>query len=66
VGDFCEAIFFGLICLQFYTCGGSHIAAGIRGTFIRTIAEHMNGDEAQATEMFKKIQSERYATDVFG
>ncbi|KAB5589306.1 Cytochrome P450 family protein [Ceratobasidium theobromae] len=51
---------------KFYTCGGSQVATGIRETFIRIIAEHINGDEAQATELFKKIQSERYATDVFG
>ncbi|CAE6527638.1 unnamed protein product [Rhizoctonia solani] len=49
---------------KFYTCGGSHIAAGIRETFIRIIGEHFG--EEQAEDVFKKIQSERYATDVFG
>ncbi|CAE6533625.1 unnamed protein product [Rhizoctonia solani] len=49
---------------KFYTCGGSHIAVGIRETFIRIIGEHFG--EEQAEDMFKKIQSERYATDVFG
>ncbi|KAB5589304.1 Cytochrome P450 family protein [Ceratobasidium theobromae] len=51
---------------KFYTCGGSQIAAEIRETFIRIIAEYVNGDETQGAELFKKIQSERYATDVFG
>ncbi|KAB5590413.1 Cytochrome P450 family protein [Ceratobasidium theobromae] len=51
---------------KFYTCGGSQIAAGIRETFIRIIAEYVSGNETQAAELFKKIQSERYATDVFG
>ncbi|CAE6503919.1 unnamed protein product [Rhizoctonia solani] len=49
---------------KFYTCGGSHIAVGIRETFIRIIGEHFG--EEQAEDVFKKIQSERYATDVFG
>ncbi|KAF8713295.1 cytochrome P450, partial [Rhizoctonia solani] len=49
---------------KFYTCGGSHIAAGIRETFIRIIGEYFG--EQRPEEVFKKIQSERYATDVFG
>ncbi|CEL62385.1 NADPH-ferrihemoprotein reductase [Rhizoctonia solani AG-1 IB] len=49
---------------KFYTCGGSHIAAGIRESFIRIVGEHFG--EQPAEEVFKKIQSERYATDVFG
>ncbi|ELU42337.1 fatty acid hydroxylase, putative [Rhizoctonia solani AG-1 IA] len=49
---------------KFYTCGGSHIAAGIRETFIRIVGEYFG--EQRPEEVFKKIQSERYATDVFG
>ncbi|KAJ1303518.1 hypothetical protein OPQ81_011703 [Rhizoctonia solani] len=49
---------------KFYTCGGSHIAVGIREVFIRIIGEHIG--EEQAEDVFKKIQPERYATDVFG
>ncbi|CAE6469239.1 unnamed protein product [Rhizoctonia solani] len=50
---------------KFYTCGGSHIAAGIREVFIRILAERLNGDQVQAEEEFRKIQFERYATPRF-
>ncbi|CAE6472258.1 unnamed protein product, partial [Rhizoctonia solani] len=49
---------------KFYTCGGSQIAIGIRETFIRIIGEHFGKEQAE--DIFKRIQSERYATDVFG
>ncbi|KAH7336792.1 bifunctional P-450:NADPH-P450 reductase [Rhizoctonia solani] len=49
---------------KFYTCGGSHIAVGVRETFIRIIGEHFGKEQAE--DIFKSIQSERYATDVFG
>ncbi|KAG9121016.1 hypothetical protein FRC07_003217, partial [Ceratobasidium sp. 392] len=51
---------------KFYTCGGNQIAAGVRDACIRIIAEHKGGDEAATAEMWKSIQAERYATDVFG
>ncbi|KAG8740203.1 hypothetical protein FRC10_004604 [Ceratobasidium sp. 414] len=51
---------------KFYTCGGNQVAAGVRDACIRIIAERKGGDEAATAEMWKTIQSERYATDVFG
>ncbi|KAG9088707.1 hypothetical protein FS749_001950 [Ceratobasidium sp. UAMH 11750] len=51
---------------KFYTCGGNHVAAGVRDACIRIIAEDKGGDEAVTAEAWKAIQSERYATDVFG
>ncbi|ELU42330.1 hypothetical protein AG1IA_03635 [Rhizoctonia solani AG-1 IA] len=51
----------------FYTCGGNHVATGIRDACVRIIAEGKEGmDEERLEEIWKKIQSERYATDVFG
>ncbi|KAG8773052.1 hypothetical protein FRC12_002757 [Ceratobasidium sp. 428] len=51
---------------KFYTCGGNQIAAGVRDACMRIISEHKGGDEVATTEMWKNIQAERYATDVFG
>ncbi|GAB1520894.1 hypothetical protein RhiTH_003983 [Rhizoctonia solani] len=52
---------------KFYTCGGNHVATGIRDACVRIIAEGKEGmDEERLEEIWKKIQSERYATDVFG
>ncbi|KAF8755039.1 cytochrome P450 [Rhizoctonia solani] len=49
---------------EYFDNGPSHIAAGIRETFIRIVGEYFG--EQRPEEVFKKIQSERYATDVFG
>ncbi|KAF8755042.1 cytochrome P450 [Rhizoctonia solani] len=52
---------------KFYTCGGNHVAMGIRDACIRIIAEGKEGiDQERVEEIWKRIQSERYATDVFG
>ncbi|CAE6508332.1 unnamed protein product [Rhizoctonia solani] len=52
---------------KFYTCGGNHVATGIREALVRIIAEGKEGvDEKRAQEIWNKIQAERYATDVFG
>ncbi|CAE6437995.1 unnamed protein product [Rhizoctonia solani] len=51
---------------KFYTCGRSYIAAALRSTYIRIIAEEHNGDEQLAEEMFRNNQLGRFATDVFG
>ncbi|KAF8755250.1 cytochrome P450 [Rhizoctonia solani] len=46
---------------------GNHVATGIRDACVRIIAEGKEGmDEERLEEIWKKIQSERYATDVFG
>ncbi|ELU35990.1 hypothetical protein AG1IA_09980 [Rhizoctonia solani AG-1 IA] len=55
------------VVLYFYTCGGNHVAMGIRDACIRIIAEGKEGiDQERVEEIWKRIQSERYATDVFG
>ncbi|KAG8707689.1 hypothetical protein FRC09_001668 [Ceratobasidium sp. 395] len=53
---------------KFYTCGGNPVAAGVRDACIRIIAEDKAGDDAEArtAAIWKHIQAERYATDVFG
>ncbi|QRV77852.1 cytochrome P450 family protein [Ceratobasidium sp. AG-Ba] len=51
---------------KFYTCGGSHIATAVREACTRIISEGKGGDEAAIAEVWKTIQAERYATDVFG
>ncbi|KAG9104908.1 hypothetical protein FRC07_009683, partial [Ceratobasidium sp. 392] len=51
---------------KFYTCGGNQVAAGVRDACIRIIAEDKGDDESVTAEIWKKIQAERYATDVFG
>ncbi|KAF8606724.1 cytochrome P450 [Ceratobasidium sp. AG-I] len=51
---------------KFYTCGGNHIANAIRDASIRIIAEGKEGEQDQIMEIWNKIQTERYATDVFG
>ncbi|QRV92606.1 cytochrome P450 family protein [Ceratobasidium sp. AG-Ba] len=51
---------------KFYTCGGNQVATGVRDACIRIVAEDKEGDEARVAEIWKAIQSERYATDVFG
>lgn len=52
---------------QFYTCGGNHVATGIRDACVRIIAEGKEEeDQNRIQEIWNKIQSERYATDVFG
>ncbi|KAG9084507.1 hypothetical protein FS749_005186 [Ceratobasidium sp. UAMH 11750] len=51
---------------KFYTCGGSQVAAGVRDTCIRIIAEVKGGNEDATAKVWKNIQAERYATDVFG
>ncbi|KAL5632425.1 hypothetical protein ACGC1H_005399 [Rhizoctonia solani] len=52
---------------KFYTCGGNHVATGIRDACVRIIAEGKEeADEERIQEIWNKIQAERYATDVFG
>ncbi|CAE6431371.1 unnamed protein product [Rhizoctonia solani] len=52
---------------KFYTCGGNHVATGIRDACVRIIAEGKGeADEKRVQEIWSKIQAERYATDVFG
>ncbi|CAE6503914.1 unnamed protein product [Rhizoctonia solani] len=52
---------------KFYTCGGNHVATGIRDACVRIIAEGKEeADEKHIQEIWSKIQAERYATDVFG
>ncbi|CAE6460910.1 unnamed protein product [Rhizoctonia solani] len=51
---------------KFYTCGGNQVATGIRDACVRIIAEGKDEDDKRIQEIWNKIQSERYATDVFG
>ncbi|KAJ1303515.1 hypothetical protein OPQ81_011700 [Rhizoctonia solani] len=52
---------------KFYTCGGNHVATGIRDVCVRIIAEDKGPeDEKRVQDIWNKIQAERYATDVFG
>ncbi|CUA67141.1 NADPH-ferrihemoprotein reductase [Rhizoctonia solani] len=52
---------------RFYTCGGNHVATGIRDACVRIIAEGKEeADQPRIQEIWNKIQAERYATDVFG
>ncbi|CAG8747734.1 11145_t:CDS:2, partial [Acaulospora colombiana] len=50
---------------KFFTCGGSAVAAGIREACITLIAKSTPSRE-EAIEAFKRLQKERYATDIFG
>ncbi|KAG8686827.1 hypothetical protein FRC11_008300 [Ceratobasidium sp. 423] len=51
---------------KFYTCGGNQVATGIRDACVRIIAEGKDEGDKRIQEIWNKIQSERYATDVFG
>jgi hypothetical protein len=52
--------------LQFFTCGGSNVAQGIKEACIKLIQKGPDMDYERATEAFLRIQKERYATDIFG
>ncbi|KAJ1303507.1 hypothetical protein OPQ81_011693 [Rhizoctonia solani] len=51
---------------KFYTCGRNYLAAAVRATCIRIVAEEHNGDEQLAEGLFRNNLLERFATDIFG
>ncbi|KAF8606735.1 fatty acid hydroxylase [Ceratobasidium sp. AG-I] len=51
---------------KFYICGGNHVATAARDTGVRIVAEARNIGQDEALEVFQKIQTERFSTDVFG
>ncbi|KAG8832855.1 hypothetical protein FRC17_000510 [Serendipita sp. 399] len=50
---------------KFFTCGGTAVAAGIREACITLLEKGLDSRE-DAIEAFKRLQKERYATDIFG
>ncbi|KAG8740200.1 hypothetical protein FRC10_004601 [Ceratobasidium sp. 414] len=51
---------------KFFICGGNHIATAVREANVRIVAEAKNVGQDEALDLFNKIQTERYSTDVFG
>ncbi|KAG9052741.1 hypothetical protein FS842_009327 [Serendipita sp. 407] len=49
---------------KFFTCGGSGLASGVREACVQLL-EKDSGSREEAIEEFKRLQKERYATDVF-
>lgn len=54
------------ILYQFYICGGNHVATAARDAGVRIVAETRSISQDEALEVFQKIQTERFSTDVFG
>jgi cytochrome P450/NADPH-cytochrome P450 reductase len=50
---------------QFFVCGGSHAAKGVKETLVEIIKSTQGIDTAEAGEKFEKMTKGRYATDVF-
>ncbi|KAG8833355.1 hypothetical protein FRC17_010824 [Serendipita sp. 399] len=49
---------------KFFTCGGSGLASGVREACVQILEEGC-GSHEEAIEEFKRLQKERYATDIF-
>lgn len=46
-------------------CGSSKIAAGVKQTIIKVIADQKGLDEEKAVACFNEVLNGRYATDIF-
>ncbi|KIM30076.1 hypothetical protein M408DRAFT_328481 [Serendipita vermifera MAFF 305830] len=51
---------------KFFTCGSRNMAAGVREAYCKLIERSEGCDSEAAGEIFRKLQKERYATDIFG